>query len=76
MYRKHTHLLQHRLSNDSHSSPKYLVINTSYTSNSHHEAERQMWPTSTKRSPNPDIISQKEICDARIKLYKLQLKVY
>jgi hypothetical protein len=76
MYRKSMHLLQHHLSNDSQNSSSYLVINTSNTSDSHHEAERQMWPTSTKRSPTPDIIPQKEISDARIKLHKLQLKVY
>lgn len=76
MYRKCTHLLQCHLANDSHNSPSYLVINTSYTSDSHPKAERQMWPTSTKRSPTPDMISQKEISDARIKLHKLQLQVY
>jgi hypothetical protein len=76
MYRKCTHLLQHHLANDSHSFSNYLVINISYTSDSHHEGERQMWHTSTKRSPTPDIISQKETSDARIKLHKLQLHVY
>jgi hypothetical protein len=76
MYRECTNLLHHHLSHDSQNAPNYLVINTSYTSDSHHEAGRQMWPTSTKRSPTPDIISQKEISDARIKLHKLQLKVY
>jgi hypothetical protein len=66
---------QHHLAIDSHNSPNYLVINTSYTSDSHHEAERQMWPTSNKISPSPEIISQKEISDARIKLHELQLQV-
>lgn len=67
MYRECTNLLHH-LQNGSQNAPNYLVINTYYTSDPHHEAGRQMWPTSTKTSPTPDIISQKEISGARIKL--------